>query len=81
MFFLYERLNISNILAKIVLLHERMQISKAEANLLSLNFLQKKTGRRFPLIEIKYGNKAYIIPILTYHMYTHQLLSQSRKKR
>ena len=43
-----------------------MKISKAEANLLSLNFLQKRTGRG--LIEIKYGNKAYIIPILTYHI-------------
>ena len=44
----------SNIIAKNVLLPEGMQISNAEANLLSLNFLQKKTGRRFPLIEIKY---------------------------
>ena len=34
-----------------------MQISKAEANLISLNFLQKRTGREFPVIEIKYENK------------------------
>ena len=57
-----------------------MQISKAEANLISLNFLQKRIGRGFPAIEIKYGNKAYVIPIFTYHVYTHTLLLQSRKK-
>ena len=57
-----------------------MQISKAEPNLLSLNFQKKRTERKFSSIEMKYGNKAYVIHILTHHIYTHQLLSQSRKK-
>ena len=57
-------------------LHKRMQISKAEAHLISLNCVKKRTGMGFPVKEIKYGNKAYMTPIFTHHIYTQQLLSQ-----
>ena len=52
-----------------------MQVIKAEAKLYFFNFLQKRTGMGFFLLNIKiYGNEVYIIPILIYHTYTHQLL-------
>ena len=59
--------NLSNFIAKFVFLLDKMQISKAEANLFSLNFLQKRTGRVFPVI--KYGNKAHGLHIFTHHIY------------
>ena len=44
---------LSKVIAETVFLLERMLISKAEANLLSLNLLKKRIGRGFPFIEIK----------------------------